>query len=57
MLGLPYSIHRQDWPTWDERLAAEDELKIAVTINGKPRGELLIRPSCATTAPRSSGWR
>jgi len=41
-LGLPYSIHRQDWPTWDEELAAEDELKIGVTVNGKPRGELVI---------------
>jgi leucyl-tRNA synthetase len=41
-LGLPYSIHRQDWPAWNEQLAAEDELKIGVTINGKPRGELVI---------------
>jgi len=42
VLGLPYSIHRQSWPTWDEQLAAEEELRIAVTINGKPRGELVI---------------
>jgi leucyl-tRNA synthetase len=42
VLGLPYSIHRQEWPAWDAALAAEDELKIAVTINGKPRGELLL---------------
>jgi leucyl-tRNA synthetase len=41
-LGLPYSIHRQPWPTFDPALAAEDELKVAVTINGKPRGELLV---------------
>jgi len=41
-LGLPYSVHRQEWPTWSEELAAEDELKIGVTINGKPRGELVI---------------
>jgi leucyl-tRNA synthetase len=41
-LGLPYSIHRQPWPTFDPALAAEDELKIAVTVNGKPRGELLV---------------
>jgi len=42
VLGKPYSVHRQPWPTWDEALAAEDELKIAVTVNGKPRGELLV---------------
>jgi leucyl-tRNA synthetase len=41
-LGLSYSVHRQPWPTWDEQLAAEDELKIGVTINGKPRGELVV---------------
>jgi leucyl-tRNA synthetase len=42
VLGLPYSVHRQPWPEWDEALAAEDELKVAVTVNGKPRGQLLI---------------
>jgi leucyl-tRNA synthetase len=42
VLGQEYSVHRQPWPTWDEALAAEDEVKIAVTVNGKPRGELLI---------------
>ena len=30
------------WPTWDEQHAADDELKIGVTVNGKPRGELVI---------------
>jgi leucyl-tRNA synthetase len=42
VLGLPYSIHRQPWPEWDEALAAEDELRIAVTVNGKPRAELAV---------------
>ncbi|MGE3267673.1 MAG: leucine--tRNA ligase [Chloroflexota bacterium] len=42
VLGLPYSIHRQSWPIFDPALAAEDELKVAVTVNGKPRGELLV---------------
>ncbi|MFN8524037.1 MAG: leucine--tRNA ligase [Chloroflexota bacterium] len=42
VLGLPYSVHQQAWPAWDERLAADDELTIAVTINGKPRGTVSI---------------
>jgi leucyl-tRNA synthetase len=42
VLGQEYSVHRQPWPAWDEALAAENEVKIAVTVNGKPRGELLI---------------
>jgi len=44
-LGQPYSVHQQDWPTWDERLAAEDELTIPVTVNGKPRDTLKIPAS------------
>jgi leucyl-tRNA synthetase len=44
-LGRPYSVHQQDWPTWNPALAAEDELKIGVSVNGKPRGELLIPAS------------
>jgi leucyl-tRNA synthetase len=41
-LGNGYSIHQQPWPVWDEALAAEDELTLPVTVNGKPRGELKI---------------
>ncbi|MDP8924609.1 MAG: class I tRNA ligase family protein, partial [Chloroflexota bacterium] len=41
-LGRPYSVHQQPWPTWDEALAAEDELTLPVTLNGKPRGELTV---------------
>ena len=41
-LGLSYSIHQQPWPAWDERLAAEDELTIPVSVNGKPRGTLKV---------------
>ncbi len=41
-LGKPYSIHRQRWPSWDEALAAEEEITVPVTVNGKPRGELRI---------------
>jgi leucyl-tRNA synthetase len=40
--GRPYSIHQQTWPSWDQQLAAEEELTLAVTVNGKPRGELTI---------------
>jgi leucyl-tRNA synthetase len=41
-LGRPYSVHQQPWPTWDEALTAEDELTVAVTVNGKPRAELTV---------------
>jgi leucyl-tRNA synthetase len=42
VMGLPYSVHRRSWPAWDPALASEDELKIGVSVNGKPRGELLV---------------
>jgi leucyl-tRNA synthetase len=44
-LGRPYSVHQQPWPTWDEALAAEDELTLPVTLNGKPRAELTVPAS------------
>jgi leucyl-tRNA synthetase len=40
--GHGYSIHSQSWPAWDEALAAEDELTIPITINGKARGTVTI---------------
>jgi leucyl-tRNA synthetase len=35
--GRPYSIHQQNWPTWDEELAAEEVVTIVVQVNGKVR--------------------
>ncbi len=36
------SIHTSSWPKWDEQLLQDDEVKIAVQINGKVRGEIMI---------------
>jgi leucyl-tRNA synthetase len=41
-LGQPYSVHRQSWPTWDEELAKEDTVEIAVQINGKVRDKIEV---------------
>ena len=43
-MGRPYSIHTQPWPTYDEELAAPEEIEIAVQVNGKVRGQLRISP-------------
>ena len=37
------SIHLSEWPKWDEKLIQDEEIKIAVQINGKVRTELMIR--------------
>lgn len=39
-LGLPFSIHQQDWPVYDAEKAAEDEIEVVVMINGKPRDRI-----------------
>jgi leucyl-tRNA synthetase len=36
------SIHFSAWPKWDENLVKDQEIKIAVQINGKVRTEILI---------------
>ena len=41
-LGQPYSVHQQSWPTWDEELAKEDIVEIAVQINGKVRDKIEV---------------
>ncbi len=42
ILGHRPSIVREKWPTFDERLAKEDEITIVVQVNGKVRGRLLV---------------
>ena len=41
-IGQPYSIHQQSWPDWDEALAREDTIEIAVQVNGKVRDKLEV---------------
>jgi leucyl-tRNA synthetase len=42
-LGNKKSIHISSWPKWDENLVKDQEIKIAVQINGKVRAELVIQ--------------
>ena len=41
-LGNTKSIHLSGWPKWDENLVKDQEIKIAIQINGKVRAELII---------------
>lgn len=41
-LGYPYSIHNQAWPGYDPALAAEDQVTVAVQVNGKLRDKLVV---------------
>ena len=40
--GLPYSIHQQSFPAWDEELAANDMITLVVQVNGKVRDRLNV---------------
>ena len=55
-LGHQEPIHHQKWPTWDEEALKKDEVEIAVQINGKVRGRIMIpadltRETATTTLP------
>jgi leucyl-tRNA synthetase len=41
-VGGAYSVHQQRWPEYDAALATEDEVEIAVQVNGKVRDRLLL---------------
>jgi leucyl-tRNA synthetase len=40
--GGAESIHRQPWPAWDESKLVESEVEVAVQVNGKVRGTMLV---------------
>ncbi len=42
MLGEKKSINLSSWPKWDADKITDEEMKIAVQINGKVRAELMI---------------
>lgn len=46
-LGFEGMIHQQAWPVWDEAKTVEKMIEIAVQINGKVRGKIVI-PSDGT---------
>ncbi len=38
--GAP--LHHQPWPTWDEKYLQNDTVEIAVQVNGKIRGRIMV---------------
>jgi leucyl-tRNA synthetase len=43
--GHSYSIHNQTWPDWNEQLASEEEVTLAIQINGKLRDTIVVSAS------------
>lgn len=42
-MGHAYSVHTQTWPQVDEEAAKEDEITIAVQVNGKVRERITVQ--------------
>ena len=40
LMGLPYSVHEQDWPGYDEGLVQAEEITLVVQVNGKLRDRM-----------------
>ncbi len=40
--GLPYSIHQQPFPEWDESLTAEETVTLVVQVNGRLRDRMEV---------------
>ena len=53
-LGLPYSIHNQPWPKWDEALARDEEIPLLIQVNGKLRDKLMVAPGISEDEARKT---
>jgi leucyl-tRNA synthetase len=42
VLGAPGSVHKAEWPAFDAAAAAADEIELAVQVNGKVRGKVVV---------------
>ena len=46
MLGHNESIAYESWPTYDESKTADDSVEIALQINGKLKGTIMLPVNC-----------
>jgi leucyl-tRNA synthetase len=53
-LGHQEAVLRQPWPTFDEALAAEDEIEIPVQVNGKLRAVIRVAADTAQETLRDA---
>jgi leucyl-tRNA synthetase len=51
-LGMPYSVHRQEWPAFDPSLIVEAMVEVVVQVNGKVRDRIQLAPDAPEAAAR-----
>jgi leucyl-tRNA synthetase len=54
VLGHAGSVHQVEWPAWDPAAAAADEVEIAVQVNGKVRGKVVVSASASEDDVRAA---
>ena len=52
VLGLPYSIHQQPWPTYDEAVLVRSQVTLVVQVNGKVRDQVVLDADVARDEAR-----
>ncbi len=50
--GLPYSIHQQLWPQWDDDVAREEQISLIVQVNSKTRDRIEVAADLSDDALR-----
>jgi leucyl-tRNA synthetase len=50
--GLPYSIHQQPWPAYDQALLEQAQVTLVVQVNGKVRDQLVVDAEVARDQAR-----
>ncbi len=53
-LGEPYSVHTQEWPTFDESLAKDDFVEMVIQINGKLRDKIVLPAGTSEEAAKAA---
>lgn len=53
-MGKPYSVHLQAWPIYDEGLARDDEIELAVQVNGKVRDRVILASGASEEEAREA---
>jgi leucyl-tRNA synthetase len=52
VLGFPYSIHQQPWPTYDEAVLVRSQVTLVVQVNGKVRDQVVLDADVARDEAR-----
>ena len=51
--GQAYSVHQQAFPSWDDDLAAEEEITLVVQVNGRVRDRITVPASISEDEARN----